>query len=104
MSFNLKENEQILANFAVQLLRNIESVDGNMTITNQRVLFEAGLINVQKKPLEIPLDEISKVCKKNTFWIIPGILIQTKSDMKYGFIVIRNREKLISLIENQLIK
>lgn len=102
--FELREGEELLADIAANLFRGIEAVGGRMKITNQRILFEAHAINLQKMPAEIPLGQISEVRKRNTLGIVPnGILIRLKSGIEYKFVV-WGRERLINLIQTHLPK
>ena len=104
MAFQLKEGEELLAGVGANLFRGIEGVGGRMKITDRRVLFEPHAINIQRQPAEIPFEHIAEVRKRNTMGIIPnGILILTKSGIKYKFVV-WGRERLISLIQSHLYK
>ncbi|MBN1619811.1 hypothetical protein JW890_03735 [candidate division WOR-3 bacterium] len=104
MGFELKAGENILADVGANLFRGIEGVGGRMKITDMRILFEAHPFNIQRMPVEIPVDQISLIRKIKTLGVIPnGILIQTKSGIKYKFVVWR-REKLIKTVEELLKK
>lgn len=102
MSFELKPGEKILVDAGANLFRGIEGVGGRMKITDMRILFEAHPFNIQRMPAEIPIDQIRLIRKRNTLGIIPnGILIQTKTGVKYKFVV-WGRERLIKIVENLL--
>jgi hypothetical protein len=104
MSFELKQDEEILADVAANLFRGIEAVGGRMKVTNYRVLFEPNAINLQKMPAEIPLEQIAEVRNRNTMRIVPnGMLIRTKAGIEYEFVV-WGRGRLISLIQRHLSK
>ncbi len=123
-SSSLDHGEEILADVAANFFRGIEVVGGRLKITSRRVLFEASEINLQPQPaqilskdiievskrntrriiptVEILLRDIAEVSKLNTMGIIPnGLLIRTKGDVNYKFIVWR-RGKLIELINSRL--
>jgi hypothetical protein len=92
--------EEILADVAANLFRGIEAVGGRLKITNRRILFEPHFFNVQKMPVEIRLDDISAVGKRDTYFLVPnGMLIRTKAGEEYKF-VLWGREKIISIIES----
>ncbi len=116
--------EEILADVATNFFRGIEVVGGRLKITSRRVLFEASEIHLQEQPAEILSNDITEVSKRNTMRIIPTVeillsdiaevsklntmgiipnvlLIRTKGDVNYKFIVWR-RGKLIELINSRL--
>jgi hypothetical protein len=96
--------EEILADVAANFFWGIEVVGGRLKITSRRVLFEASEINLQEQPAEILSNDITEVSKRNTMGIIPnGLLIRTKGDVNYKFVVWR-RGKLIELINSRLWK
>lgn len=97
MFSEIKEGEKVLANVGATFWHGISS-PGRMIITNQRILFEP--YNFQHAQIiEIPLAHIAEVRKRNF-----GILIQTKSDIKYKFSVWWKRKRLIDLIQKLLSK
>ncbi|QOS77588.1 hypothetical protein JNUCC31_22860 [Paenibacillus sp. JNUCC31] len=86
--------ERIPAN----LFRGIEAVGGRLNITNERILFNPHSINIQRKPLEIMIKDISKIEKRNTLKIVPnGIKITINNGQEYKFVVYK-RSKLIELL------
>ncbi len=116
--------EKILADVAANFFRGIEVIGGRLKITSRRVLFEASEIDLQEQPAEILSNDITEVSKLNTMGIIPnveillsdiaevsklntmgiipnGLLIRTKGDVNYKFVVWR-RGKLIELINSRL--
>lgn len=102
MSFELKPNEEVLADIGANLFRGIEAVGGRMRITNKRILFEPHSLNLQSMPAEIPLEHIAEVNKRRTLWILPnGILIRTHAGVEYK-LVVENREQLIELISKHI--
>ncbi|MBI1926458.1 hypothetical protein HYR99_19720 [Candidatus Poribacteria bacterium] len=105
MLFELKEGEKVLADVGASFWRGGASPGGRLIITNQRILFEPYHFQ-QAQIAEIPLAHIAEVRKRNMLGIIPvGILIQTKSGVKYKFSVLWwKRERLIDLIQKLLPK
>jgi hypothetical protein len=116
--------EEILADVVANFFRGIEVVGGRLKITSRRVLFGASEINLQEQPAQILSNDITEVSKRNTMGIIPkveillsdiaevsklntmgiipnGLLIRTKGDVNYKFVVWR-RGKLIELINSRL--
>ncbi len=104
MSFELRGNEKILADVPANLFRVIESVGGNLKITNLRLFFQPHILNIQSHPEEIPIDKITGVEKINSLWIVPnGMLIKLKGGEKRHFVV-WGRDNLIKIInENKTI-
>jgi transcriptional regulator with XRE-family HTH domain len=96
------DDEMILADKAVNLLRGIESVGGRMKLTTKKLVFNPHAINIQKQEVEIPINNIERIEKKNTLFIIPNkIVVVLKSGVEYKFILF-GRDKLISLIKSEL--
>ncbi len=91
--------EEIVEKLAANLMRGAEGVGGRMIITTQRILFEAHMVNIQGKPLEIPLAAIQAVYPTNLMLFVPtGLTIECKSGEKYTFAV-SGRERIISTIK-----
>ncbi|MFC4304407.1 GRAM domain-containing protein [Cohnella boryungensis] len=97
----LRPTEQyILQNAAANLFRGIEGVGGRLDVTNERVIFRPHSLNIQTKILEIDLQEIVKVEKRNTMFVVPnGMKICVTSGKEYKFVV-WGRTKLIEQIRN----
>lgn len=96
------ENEMILADKVANLFRGIESVGGRIKLTTKKLVFKAHAINIQKQEVEIPINNIERIEKKNSLFIIPNILaVILKSGVEYKFVVF-GRNNLISLIEAEL--
>jgi len=47
--------EEVLGRFGANLFRGIEAMQGHVTITSRRLLFESHVGNVEKAPIAIPL-------------------------------------------------
>ncbi|MGO0059497.1 GRAM domain-containing protein [Brevibacillus fluminis] len=89
-------------NIPANLMRGIEAVGGKMTITNERIIFTPHVLNIQTKPLEIGIHEITAVEKRNSLFIVPnGIKIVVKHGQAYKFVVWK-REELIGLIRGAI--
>ncbi len=90
--------EQTLAEVGANLFRGIESVGGRMRLTDRRIVFEPHRLNLQRQPVEIPLDEVVLVRKRNTWLLVPnGFLVRTREGTDYKFVV-SGRARLIRLI------
>lgn len=95
------ETEEVLGKFGVTLRRGLEGVGGRMILTNQRLLFEAHGINLQREPVSIPLDDIRGVKTYNSLGLVPnGFTVQCHSGREYRFIAF-NRQQIIDLIRQQ---
>lgn len=101
MGFELRANEQILADVAANLTRGVEAVGGRIRITDLRVLFEANALNLQTMSAEIPLSQIAEVRPRNTLFVVPnGLLIKLKSGVEYKFVT-WNRSQLMALLQGR---
>ncbi|MFH1424693.1 MAG: GRAM domain-containing protein [archaeon] len=99
---NLRLNEKVLANVAANMFRDIEGVGGKLRVTNQRLLFEPHLLNLQNKPEAILLKDVKSASKRMTLLFIPnGMLVTMKSGKEHKF-VLWSREKIIGLINEQI--
>ncbi|MFZ0704416.1 MAG: TIR domain-containing protein [Candidatus Korobacteraceae bacterium] len=95
------EAENVLGKFVVSIRRGLESVGGRIVITNQRLLFEAHGINIQREPVSIPLNDITAVGTYNSLGLIPnGFSVQCRSGQEYRFIAY-SRKQIIDLINQQ---
>ena len=65
-NIKLKKNERILGDVASNLFRGLEGVGGRLKITNQRLIFEPHALNIQREILEIPLNKIKEVTRRNS--------------------------------------
>jgi hypothetical protein len=100
LSLELRAGEIELIKKAANLFRGRESVGGKIIITNQRIYFKPHFFNVQKDYVEIPMEEIVEVQKRNTLGFVPnGMKVSTRNGEEYKFVV-RDREKLIDLIKD----
>ncbi|MGN7763380.1 GRAM domain-containing protein [Paenibacillus sp. 22594] len=101
----LKSTEYfIMEHVPANLFRGIEAVGGRLYITNERVIFKPHSFNIQSKPLEISIQEIVNIEKRNTLLVVPnGMRISIKNGQEHKF-VIWNRAKLIELIKDTKIK
>jgi hypothetical protein len=94
--------EEILGKFAANLLRGVEGVGGRLIVTNQRLLFEAHKLNLQRAPLAIPLDQIRDVAETRTMGLIPnGVSVTCRTGEKYRFVA-WNRAKIVATIKQSL--
>jgi hypothetical protein len=92
------DTEEIVGKFAANLMRGIEGVGGRLIVTNQRLLFEAHKLNLQRTPLDIPLDQISDVAETKTMGLIPnGVTVTCRSGEQHRFVT-WNRAKIVAAI------
>lgn len=99
-----QEANQEQFNVAANLFRGLESVGGKMKITNKEIIFTPHKINAQREPVSININDIKEVGKRNTFYIVPnGLAIVVKSGEEYKFVV-NNRQKIITHLNEQLVK
>ncbi len=94
------EEEELLGKFAVNLWRGLEGVGGRLLITNQRLMFEAHKLNLQRKPLAIPMSEITEAFPSKSLGLFSnGLTIRCRSGDEYRFVVGKHGEKIVSIIE-----
>ncbi len=92
-------DEEIVGKFAANLFRGLEGVGGRLIVTNQRLLFEAHKLNLQRAPLEIRLDQISDVAETKTMGLLPnGVTVTCRSGEQHRF-VSWNRTKIVAAIK-----
>ncbi|SET34291.1 GRAM domain-containing protein [Oceanobacillus limi] len=99
---DLVENESIQLTAAANLKRGKEAVGGKITITNRRVYFKPHAINIQKEPLEFPLEQISNVEKSKSLGLIPNVLIVTLNNGNVHHFVVNKRQKIMDYIETAI--
>ena len=93
-------DDQVLVKKAANLIRGVEAVGGTLSLTDRHIRFQPHVLNVQREPLEIPLDDVVHVGKRNTLLIVPnGVLVRTRGGTDYKFVV-WGRGRLIRLIRD----
>lgn len=101
MAFELRPGEEILQDVGANLKRGIEWAGGRLRITNQRLLFEAHLLNLQSQVAEIPLRNIRHVHKDSVLLGLRSIVVvEVENGPIYQFVV-NNVPQVIDLIEQQ---
>lgn len=92
------EAEQILGKFAANRMRGIEGVGGRIIVTNQRFLFEAHKLNIQREPLALSLGEILEVTAANSLGILPNrLIVKCRSGEQHHFVT-WSRGRIIELV------
>jgi len=97
-------SEQKLAEVKANRYRFFFDADaGTLTITNQRLHFEAdGFGNIHREPEDILLADIVSVTPFNVSLIVPnGIKIRTRAGKEYQY-AINKRQPVIDLITSLL--
>ena len=94
----MSEDDGILVTASANLWRGTEAVGGRLTLSRAGLEFRAHTFNVQREPLEIPVDEIVEVRKTRTMGIIPnGLAVTTKLGIEVRFVV-GDRDRFIEEI------
>lgn len=103
MAFELRANEELVGEVSANLKRGVEFAGGRLTITNQRLIFRAHVLNVQSQGAEIPLSSIADVEKASSLlgMINNRLKLRTNSGIEYDF-VISQRDEIASLIQQQI--
>ena len=100
----LNEDEQFIFEGASTLKCKLFSAGGKLILTTKRLAFKPHKQNSIKTFVEIPLKEITKVGKQNTFRFIQNILIIQKADEKFKFFVAENERDVWTTKINDSIK
>lgn len=106
--FKLKEEEQIIETVKCDYWENsflfiYEKVNGEIIITNQRIIFMMTVLTKRYERVELNIENISTVEKCNVGSVLPlnptGIKIGLNNGRKYKFSSIRNG-KIIDIISS----
>lgn len=90
-------NDEVLLNVPANLFKGVESIGGQLEITNDRLIFTAHSYNVQSyQKTTVYINQIKTIEKK-----LNGIKIYLKSGFTHLFVV-NNKDKIIKLIEERI--
>jgi hypothetical protein len=93
MKTELRKGEQVVKEGAANLQKNIEAVGGKLSLTNQRLVFEAHKINVQGGTTEVELSSVhsSRPCWTKFLGLIPlfpnSLAVRTIEGKEYRFVL-----------------
>lgn len=93
MKTELKQNEKLIKTGVANLQKGIETVGGQLYLTNQRLVFEAHKFNVQGGTTEIALSDIksSKKCWTKFLGFVPvmpnSLAVYTNAGKAYRFVL-----------------
>ncbi len=94
--------EQTLAAVSANLLRGMEGVGGHLTISNKRLIFRPHALNVQRRQVVIPLEDVNGVGRCSVLGAFPtGLYVKTRDGLVYRFVVYR-RDELIGMIRERI--
>ena len=62
MKTEIRIGEKVIKEGFANLQRNIETVGGKLFLTNQRLIFEAHKVNIQRGTTEIELQDVQSTC------------------------------------------
>jgi hypothetical protein len=99
-------DESPVKNGVANLQRGIETVGGNLYLTNRRLIFESHALNIQTGATIIPLGSITgaRKCWTKFLNLIPmfpnSVAVSTKESTEYRFVTF-DRESWIDAIEHQ---
>ncbi|MEW4371013.1 hypothetical protein [Paenibacillus kandeliae] len=95
----LPDEYMVRKNIMANLFKGIEGVGGLMHITNQRIVFTPHALNVQTGPVDIWIEDIVQMGKRNTLGFVPnGMRIIVANGTEYRFVVWK-RGELMALID-----
>ncbi|MEC1439724.1 GRAM domain-containing protein [Bacillus sonorensis] len=88
-----EKHEDLIMEVPANLFRGIESVGGRLKLTSKGLSFASHRVNFQNKPLDISIQDIAEVEKRNTFLIVPnGLKVVLKNQQEYKFVVAKRQE------------
>ncbi len=93
MKTELRQGEALVKDGAANLQKNIETVGGNLYLTNQRLIFESHKFNVQSGVTEVELSNIqsSEKCWTKFLGFLPifpnSLAVYTKQGKEYRFVL-----------------
>jgi hypothetical protein len=100
MKIQLSKNEFLIKKGLANHFKGLESVGGELYLTNNRVIFKSHQFNIQTHTEKFPIDEIVDIGKRNTLGIVPnGIFIKMKDGRFEKFVVWRRSEWLAEIQE-----
>lgn len=86
--FDLEADEEIIFQTGANHFKGIEAVGGLLTLTNQRLVFQAHYLNIQNHQLFIDLQNIRSFSRYKTLKIVNnGLLITTAETVVEKFVV-----------------
>lgn len=92
-----KGKEEIF-NVPANLFKGWEGVGGRLVITEEKLVFTPHKINFQTKPVEITVDTIVEVGKRNTLKLVPnGFYIKNLEGIECKFVV-SGRNRIIAYL------
>lgn len=106
MKSPLRPGEQVIKEGAANLQKNIEAVGGRLCLTNQRLVFEAHVFNVQGGTTEVDLPNVqsSRPCWTRFLGFLPlfpnSLAVFTMQGDEYRF-VLNGRHAWAAAIEAQ---
>ncbi len=106
MKTELRQGERIVKEGGAGLQKNIETVGGMLSLTSQRLVFEAHKFNLQGGTTEVELSNIqsSRPCWTRFLGLIPlyrnSLAVFTKQGKEYRF-VFSGRDAWAAAIEAQ---
>lgn len=81
---------------------NSNACSGRLKLTEQRLVFEPGRLNIKKVNVSLSYTEIIDITKQNMFLFIPhGILVGTKTGLMYHF-MLWGRDPAFDLISSKI--
>lgn len=94
-------DEFLIDKFIANRYRHIFSADGGqLTVTNQRLIFNPHAVNINVSPSEIAVADIMTVAFFSPLGLIPnGLVVKTKDGRLHKFTVY-NRKKIAEIIKD----
>jgi hypothetical protein len=98
MSIKLEDGETIIKEGVANHFKGIESVGGNLYLTNLRLVFKSHGLNIQVHEVAYRLDNILSVRPRNSLGIIPNGIAVTLADGHEEKFVVNGRQEWMNTI------
>ncbi len=93
MKINHNNNEFVIKQGAANHFVGIESVGGQLYLTNERLFYKSHNINFNNHELNIPLKNIKKTIYCRTFFVVPnGLKIHLKNGKIEQFVLWKKKQ------------
>ena len=98
MTISLLPNEKLIREGHANLQCGVETIGGELFLTNQRLFFQAHPLNFQSGPTQIELSDVSgtQLCRTKLLGFIPlaqnSLAVQTASGKEFRFVISGRKE------------
>jgi hypothetical protein len=95
----MANDADVLVRAGANLWRGRAAVGGWLTLTRERLSFQAHALSIQTSPLDVAVKEIVDVRKYRSYGFIPnGLAVTMASGVEYRFVV-GKRDRFIAAVQ-----